>query len=299
MKERRLNFICVGAQKSGTTTLHEVLQQHPDVFLPEIKETKFFLSDELYERGISFYYENYFSDCGDLQIQGEIDPDLLNSEVVPQRLYENFGGELKIIVLLRDPVDRAFSHYQMSLSRGLERLSFFDALDAEKIRLKDDKSESFLFGNRANFSYVSRGLYYRQISQYYRFFKKDNIKVFFFEDLVADKNSFYSQIFQFIGVDYNANNICLNVKSNVATRSKAPIVSRMFYSENVVRTMVGKVLPKKVKQSLSKVIKELLKTKAVNKLSQKEKAYVYARFFKEDIECLEEMLGRDLGFWKR
>ena len=70
------NFLCVGAQKAGTTTLYDILNQHPDIYLPKIKETKYFAADEKFNRGLDYYERKYFFKCMDQKAVGEIDPEI-------------------------------------------------------------------------------------------------------------------------------------------------------------------------------------------------------------------------------
>ena len=129
------NFVCVGAQKSATTTLHTILTQHPNIYLPKVKETKFFLNYGSYEKGIRFYSQEYFGDWAGQKAVGEFCPEYMYFEYVAKRLYEYFGPELKIISTLRNPADRAYSHYLMSKRRTIENEKFEKAIELEHKRI--------------------------------------------------------------------------------------------------------------------------------------------------------------------
>ena len=89
------NFMCVGAQKAGTTTLHDILKKHPDIYLPREKETKFFVFDDQYQKGIKFYEREYFSKWRGQKAVGEIDPTYMFCDHASERIYECLGRELK------------------------------------------------------------------------------------------------------------------------------------------------------------------------------------------------------------
>lgn len=106
------NFLIVGAQKCGTTSLHEYLYQHPQIYLPEGKETKFFAEDARYSKGITYYEDVCFSTYSGESAVGEVDPDYMYFEQALERIAEHLDlRTTKLIFVLRNPVDRAFSHY--------------------------------------------------------------------------------------------------------------------------------------------------------------------------------------------
>src|SRR5437868_3900524 len=102
------NFLCVGAQKAGTTTLYEILKQHPDIFLPKkIKETKFFVYEEKFQRGKTWYEKEFFSEVKNEKAFGEIDPAMMFEEKSAQRIFDTLGKDVKLIFVFRNPVARA------------------------------------------------------------------------------------------------------------------------------------------------------------------------------------------------
>src|SRR5205085_5168685 len=141
-------FLCVGTQKGGTTTLYEILKQHPDIFLPQkIKETKFFVYEEKYAKGVQWYEKEFFNEWKNQQAVGEVDPAMMFEEKSAQRIFDTLGKEVKLVFIFRNPAARAYSHYLMSQRKGFEELSFDEALNAESDRLKNDPEKKF------NYSY--------------------------------------------------------------------------------------------------------------------------------------------------
>jgi len=158
------NFIIVGAQKSGTTTLYDILAQHNDIYLSSTKESKFFVDEEKYNRGIEFYSNEYFSNYNGEKAIGEIDPEYIFFEDVPQRLRYDISSNLKLIFILRNPVARAYSHYLMTYKRGWDELSFEEAIKEEPQRIQKD------FFSKHHQSYITRGYYSKQIKRYLEYF---------------------------------------------------------------------------------------------------------------------------------
>ena len=190
------NFFVVGAQKSATTSLHQYLSGHPDIFLPPQKETHFFIEDARYELGIDHYEREYFSGWSGERSIGEIDPDYMYfQETLPRMLRHFDPPTLSFIFILRNPVERAFSHYLMTYRRGLEPLSFEEAIEREPERVGTD------FHSREHYSYVGRGFYHRQITRYLDHVDRDRILVLLTDDLKRDPRPVIRRLFDFLGVD--------------------------------------------------------------------------------------------------
>jgi len=172
-----IDFICVGTQKAGTTSLHDILKNHPNIYLPERKEAHFFDIDERFDKGLDWWLETFFEGDKTNKKTGVFTPEYLYLKNVPERIKDVLGNELKILIILRQPTKRAYSHYLMSKRRGFENLDFNTALKEENSRLKEDT-----YYNKNHFSYISRGLYYDQIKRYIDVFGRENVKVFIFEN---------------------------------------------------------------------------------------------------------------------
>lgn len=299
LKNKTVHFICIGAQKAGTSTLHDVLDQHSNICLPKIKETQFFLNLSEYEKGISYYFEKYFSGCsGSNTLLGEIDPELLFSENAPLRLFETFGSELKILIILRDPVKRAYSQYQMSKSRGLESLSFLDAIELEQERIALDDTEKGSNSKRKHFSYIARGLYAQQIKRYFDYWNRDNIKVVIFEELMCNKKKGYDDILDFIGVT-KKEDLILDLKSNSATETITPKISKLINTHNPIRQAIGKFIPSYFKPAIVRVLRKAISVRSKNRLNSSDERQIYQKYFKSEINDLEALLDQNLSAWRK
>lgn len=116
-----INFLCIETQKAGTTLLYEILRLHPEIFLPHDRR-HFFDLDEHYNKGIE-WYKQFFQNSEHYKIIGTITPVYLFFEYVTERIKDTLDTDIKFLIILRNPIDRAYSHYWMSFKRGYETLS--------------------------------------------------------------------------------------------------------------------------------------------------------------------------------
>lgn len=286
------NFICVGAQKSGTTTLYDILVQHPDIFLPEIKETKFFHDNNKYEKGLSFYEENFFKAWKGEKAIGEIDPEYMYFESVPERIYRTLGKDVKLIFMLRNPVDRAYSHYWMSLKRGYETETFERAVELEGERLIRDEF------HKNHFSYVDRGFYAKQIKRYLTYFCVENMFfVVFEEDFLNNRRLTIEKILTYTGVRYE--NLRLDFRSNPASLLKFKIVGDLIYKPNVIKKIAKIVVAnKQVRENIMFFLDKInRKPFKIPEISTKLRKALVSEYFIKEIKELEHLINRDLGIW--
>lgn len=288
----KINFLCVGAQKAGTTSLHDILKQHPDIYLPKSKEAHFFDIDQHYERGLKWWFDTFFSSVNNEKIVGAITPEYFYYEDVPTRILETLGKDIKIIILLRNPVDRAYSHYLMSKRRGYEEYSFEDAVSIESERIKIGDFE------KNHFSYITRGLYSEQIKRYQRIFSKENILILRFEDdFINNKEQTIRTILAFLGVDEVS--LDIDLKSNQATQPRCKCITRLLNKESGLKKILRLFIKSsKVKIYISQLIDNLNQSeKGIKKLTKNDKKFFLNKFFLDDIKNLENSLKISLSTW--
>jgi len=286
------NFICPGAQKSATTTLYNLLHQHPDVYLPDVKELHFFDNEEKYLKGILWYEKVFFSEVKGAKIIGDITPIYMYLDRVPQRIYDALGKNIKFIFMLRNPVDRAYSHYWMSYRRGYEKESFEKAIELEKDRIRIGNFE------KINFSYIERGFYSKQIKNFLYYFPKKNMKFILFEDLIRDTSNIMKQIFSFLEVDSNIS-INYNIKSNPAKMPKS-IMLRDFIQKpsTLVKKTTKLLIPnKKLRQKAIQAIENINYRKFEKPELKLETKYKLLKIYEEDIKEFENVIDKDLSLW--
>jgi hypothetical protein len=185
------DFLIVGAMRSGTTALATALGQHPELFMTPKKELHYF--DVNIDNGIDWYESQFVDGTG--SVVGEATPSYMFDDFAVQRLSSTLPGA-KLIAILRDPVDRAYSHYWHNRQRGRETLEFEAALEAESSRLHSTDALDRLY-----FSYFSRGLYHRQLEYLCRFFPRSQLLTLIFEEFREDQATTLRQVWRFLGVN--------------------------------------------------------------------------------------------------
>jgi len=194
-EQRKLDFIIPGAQKSGTTALHYFLQKHPQITLGDQQEMHFFDSDEFFAREPIDYepLHRHFPPVARSTIAGECTPHYLHYKPAMERIW-NYNPRIKPLILLRNPIDRAFAHWNMQRFKGREPLDFLDAVQAEPNRV----AESSLQARR--FAYVGRGFYSEQLERIFQFFPREQVKLIKFEHFRDNNRETLNSVFDFLGV---------------------------------------------------------------------------------------------------
>ncbi|MCP4138758.1 MAG: sulfotransferase domain-containing protein [Chloroflexi bacterium] len=183
------NFLIIGSQKAGTTSLYHILKEHPQIYMPETKEVNFFFKDEEYARGLEAYAK-HFTDSANQLARGEASPGYICHPEAPARIHALLP-DIKLILTVRDPIKRAVSQYWDNRRHLNEPLTFAQALDAY---LDDDYAPDKI-------GYFSRGVYMRYIRRYLEYFPRENLLILPFEEMLTDAESFYKKIFAFLDVD--------------------------------------------------------------------------------------------------
>lgn len=292
------NFLCVGAPKCGTTTLYNILKEHPDIFLSEFKEPHFFDFNKNYNFGLQWYETEYFNKYSNETAIGDFTPTYLPSKEAPKRILESLGKNVKLIFLLRNPVDRAYSQYLHIVRHELENEDFKNALTLESNRLKQYLAEE----NQALFvhhSYIYQGLYFKHIRKYLDIFDRNNMFFAIFEeDFLFNKQKMISEILTFLNVQYLPLN--LSVHSNPAAVSRFSFVSKMQNKNILIKKLFNQLIKSEItKKRINNWLRSInTKPKQPPKLSDQDRTYIYQTYFKNDVENLEKLLTRNLDIWK-
>jgi hypothetical protein len=195
------NFLILGAQKAGTTALYAYLRWHPQVTGPSFKEVSFF--DRHYARGERWYRAHF--PARRRAAVGEASPSYLLHPLAPERIARLLP-DARLIALLRNPVDRAFSHYQHEVALCREPLSFEDAVAAEDERLRGEvehmlRDRAYFSHAWWNYTYVARGRYAEQLERWYAAFPRERLLVLFTEELAQDPGATYRRVLEFLGLE--------------------------------------------------------------------------------------------------
>lgn len=199
-RQPRPHFLGVGTQKGGTTTLYQLLKRHPEIFLPDNKEIHYFT--KFYERGDAWYSEQ-FADAPAGKLRGEITPFYLFHAAVPARIRA-LRQEMKIVALLRHPVERTLSHYFHSCRWKLETLPLEDALAAERERLEGAleviQTPGAVHLSYQEHSYLARSRYEEQLPRYFELFGRDRVLVLRSDDLFSGDPQVLERIERFLNI---------------------------------------------------------------------------------------------------
>ncbi len=291
------NFLIIGASKSGTTSIYHYLKQHPKIFLSDIqKEGRYFSQmlgnyngpgDSHIDNSIIKDIEKYtslFEGFTNEKAVGDISPEYLYHYKKAIPLIEHTLGEaIKIIIIIRSPIDRAFSSYNHYKRDKREILTFEEALEKEKLR----KGKNWIWA----WQYKNSGLYYNQVKAYSDKFK--NMKVFIFEDFKEDPQKTLREICEFIGVESDFE-FDTTYKYNVSGNPKSQILYKLETSRWLVN-FAKKIIPTKlvslIKQKWTGE-EQMIKTE-LNPETRK----LLIDFFRYDILKLQKLLKMDLSNW--
>lgn len=208
-----LDFIVIGAAKSATTSLYELIKNHPQLSLPHAKEVPYFSDDKVYKRGIEWYMRANFSNAKAGTLWGTVTPQYMigQGKVTPDMVAERIKNDMpnaKIVALLRHPIERAFSHYRMLYKSGHEKRSFEQAVEDilggnTKLENYDDPDSNYIFCSE----------YGNILSSYFERFPKENILVLATDQLKHDPSGALEEFFKFLGVDANYRPTKINQQS--------------------------------------------------------------------------------------
>ena len=265
------NFIIIGAARCGTTYISSNLKTHPNIFLAPKKELHFF--DRDYDQGLE-YYEKYFpeNESNQFSAVGEATPAYLYFEEVPKRIFHALPN-CKLIASLRNPIDAAYSMYwkAFSVDERTRAITFEEKLKRDQ-RL------------------INGGLYFEQLSRYTTLFPRENLHVIIYEELTANPEEHFKQLFKFLNVDQEFTPPFLRTKVNS---------SAMKNSEHRFLYHAHRILFKKLNlpfPTLANLVENNFSAK-IPPMSQETRSFLY-KHFKEDMMRLEEFLDKDLDSWK-
>jgi Sulfotransferase domain len=266
------DFLIIGAMRSGTSSLAWYLRGHPQVCMSPTKEIHFF--DRNFERGIDWYRAHF--DCGSDRARGEATQTYMYDMDTPKRMSTVIPNA-RLIAVLRDPVDRAYSHYWLNRERGREPLTFSQAVAAEASRLANGGlTERFWY------SYVDRGRYVHQLKRVVEYFPRDRLHVLLFDDLRDAPIAAYRSICRFLEIDDDP------IPQRVGAAVNPHVAFRSLRVRNLAKRLPGRLAA------------------AIGRLNNKRSSYPpldpairneLVERLRPDLVGLQSWLGRDLSTW--
>ncbi len=292
-------FIIVGATRSGTTSLYYYLKQHPEIEFPSLKEPRYFssLNLELPQRGpgdetvdqklvLDFEeYERLFDLLKNCKMVGEASSEYLTDADFTAGKIREVIGDIPIIIMLRNPVQRAYSAYNNLIRDGRETETFGRALELEESRRSDNWDVMWAY------KYV--GLYCEQVRIYME--KYSRVKVLIFEEFILDPGKHLGELFEFLGVrkDVEVDTGTAYSYSGVPKNRLVAAISgrqrRVFY---YLRATALKLIPRRYLEMVSAYLF------AKDEMPGDTERYLYD-YYEKDVAALERLLKRDLKAWKR
>ncbi len=316
MGVRRLDFMCVGFAKSGTTTLYHVLSQHPQIYLSKIKEPVFWNDETALQRGKLWYLSRYYKEALSSQITGEINPQITNlgmHELIIKKVLKKNG---KIVFIMRNPIERLYSHFFMDLLWGsFHKIHSDDELvNYDRIfdKFVDQAFEKFCTGIGDDVYKIDEfafGNYVYYLDVYSKLFGKENVFVLIFEEFIQNIQSSCRELFDFLNIDKDVN-LDFQIKSNEGNYLPRNIMCMMvngtwndkvwpFICRNFdINQKIDLFMDRKLNWGM-RSNKILLKPTSRKKMSFRTRKHLES-IFAPEIQKVEEFLGYSLkGIWYR
>jgi hypothetical protein len=294
----RPNFLVLGAGRSGTTTLHAWLGQHPDVLISRPKETDFF--DRTYAKGLDAYWRDHFSHWSGQLAVGEATPAYLRLPFVARRIQRDLP-DVRLIVSLRNPVDRAYSSWWMDYARGFDDRPFevavLDELRSPSHGLDGPDGERLHLASRlprrphhpGMSVYLHGGRYAELLRVYLDLFPRDRFHILLLEDLIADPHSAVARTWVFLGVDAAAGRLRVAPRN----RSRGAVTARLY------RTPLLRSLAWRLFRGPGVRIERVVDRLRAQPPMGAEIRRLLVDYFRDHNRSLERLLARDLSHWDR
>ena len=293
------NFLMIGAQKAGTTAIHAYLSQHPQVFTSEFKEPGFFAFEggrlsfagpnvrpERYNVRDIERYKQLFRKVGNRPRAGEASTIYMYVPQAAERI-RHYIPNAKLIAVLRDPVDRAYSAYRHLVRDGSESLSFEEGLAAEPSRMAANW--------RPGYHYKQLGFYYAQLRRYFELFSREQIAVYTYDEFKADPQALLKSMFVFLDIDPDFQPD-MSVRHNVSGIPKSRLLHAIIGRPSRAKDLAKRLLPAGAKRLHATLMSRNIQVSEPKIARHTEQAL--REEYREDLLRLESLLGRDLSAWR-
>ncbi len=294
------NFLVIGAAKSGTTSLYWYLAQHPQIYMSPMKDPHFFThegerpnfrgpGDEwanthfVYRLGD---YRKLFAGVSDEKAIGEASTWYLGNPKAPDRI-RHYIPEAKLIAILRNPVDRAYSAYLHLVREGHEWLDFARALREEEARIKANWNDIW--------HYKRGGFYHAQLTRYYDLFDQDQIRVYLYEDLKEDPVGTTQSIFRFLGVDDSFVPDTSRWHDDVSHIPRSRALQTFVEKPHPLKSALKPLLPEELRPRIRENLRH--RNLTIPPPMPKDVRKQLTEAYREDILKLQGLIGRDLSGW--
>jgi len=277
------NFFIVGASKSGTTTLYEYLNEIPEIYMSPIKEPLYFHSfiHESHMKRIedTSKYLSLFKNVKNEKAIGEASPTYLFYPESP-KLIKNAVPNARIIIILREPVERAFSHYLMQKNNGTETESFHQVVQRGLNRSQN--SNEYV-------PCLDRGKYHDQVSRYFKIFGHDKVKVLIFEEFIKDPLGTIKQTLDFLKIKSEPPSKIIQTYNEF--REPTGKISKLILKSSISKKIASELIPQSMRRRLKETITEKPKEKPI--MTEMDRLALES-FYYQDVNNLQQLLGKSL-----
>jgi hypothetical protein len=274
MSEGKLpTFLIIGAMKAGTSSLHYYLRNHPDIFMSETKELDYFMVSKNYNRGLEWYKSQFVTDK---KVRGESSPNYSKYEITPKLIFESLP-EIKLIYILRDPVNRFKSHMQhlnINPNSYLKNINTFEPLET--------------------------GLYYKHIQNYSQYFSRQQILILNFDRLKNDKINLFKEVFNFLEVDHQKFDYSLlnTIKHETSSKLNPTATVLKLNKLGIYKSLKKIIRPNSFGfNKLKSFYKNLAYKKHERVELNQESIKFLEEFYKQDVTALRSKFGLSLKEW--
>jgi len=292
------NFLIIGSAKSGTTSLYKYLKQHPEVYMSPIKETEFFVFEgEQLDFRVPEHpprqtitrledYVNLFQGVTTETAVGEVCPAYLYYYAKAAARIKKYTPQAGLVVILRNPVDRAYSQFLHLLRDGYETKSDFNtALAAEEGRIADHWAWGW--------HYTRVGYYYRQLKYYYELFPENQISVFLYRDFKNNPEDMLKRLFRFLRVN-DGFVPDMDTRYNISGVPRNAKLHDFLSKPNRTKKVIKKLMPARSREKMRLWLKN--RNMSRPELDQGARRRLIG-LYKEDVMLLEKLIKRDLSGW--
>ena len=295
------NFLIIGAPKAGTSSLYSYLKQHPQIYMSPEKEPHFFGLEnreidfqgpgdlERYRNAVTQFedYLKLFDGVTNEVAIGEASTSYLSNSQAPEKI-KHYLPRVKLIAVLRNPVDAAYASFLHLLRDGDETITDFSlALQQEEARIKDNWEGIW--------HYRQRGLYYEQLKRYFELFDRKQLKIYLYEDFKNNSQFVLQDIFEFLNVESFVPNV--SQKYNVSGMPKNQLLNRLISKPNILKSSFNILFPKSLRSSINTKVKNWnfndFKKPPISPVIKENLTVGY----REDILKLQDLIQQDLSSW--
>ena len=305
------HIFIIGAQKSATTSLHHILSNHKEIDSGIDKEPNFFSKEKLYTKGYGFYLKNYTNDNKNIKLDSS--QSYLSIEKTPERIYTMIGRDIKIIIALRDPVDRiesAFNHFKTKyageVSRGVNdilpikycEMSLDELIEYEQKNIQSLIKENKIISrdeewikNGFPFNYFNNSYYTKHVFNYLKYFDPNNILIVSFKDITENQFSVSQKIFNFLGVEDNDSLSKKRVHKNQTVHFRYKFIPSLIHNTSYFYEKLDSLISNWFGWKFIKRVTKLILYKKDRERLEGKKYNFLKNLYKDEVKKTKEMLS--------